>query len=185
MKRAIALVLAIFLLTGCSTEGELNHALKLREQLLNSDGCTFEAVITADYGQKVHTFSMQCSFDDRGDLSFTVTKPETINGITGTISGEGGMLTFDDQVLAFELLADDQVTPVSGPWLLIRTLRSGYIRACGEDGEYKKLQIDDSYEEEALALDIWLDEDGVPARADIMYDGRRIVSLEVYQFAIL
>lgn len=185
MKRMAALVLVLLLLTGCSADTQLDRVVSLRERLLNCEGVGFDVQITADYGEALYAFAMQCSVDSLGALSFTVTEPGTISGITGTVSGEGGKLTFDDQVLAFSLLADGQVTPVSAPWLLVRTLRSGYISACGTEGELTKVQIDDSYEENPLTLDIWLDTNDLPVQADILYEGRRVVSLSVSGFEIL
>ena len=70
---------------------------------------------------------MDCKADSSGNLTFTVVKPETISGITGTLSGDGGNLTFDDTALHFELMAENQLSPVSAPWILIKTLRNGYI----------------------------------------------------------
>jgi hypothetical protein len=56
--------------------------------------------------------------------------------------------------------------------------------ACREDGVIR-LSMDDSYEKEALRLDIWLNEDQMPERAEILYDGKRILSMTVENFLIL
>ena len=185
MKRAgIVLVLLLFL-AGCSkSSGELERGIALRARLLAAESCGFDAAVTADYGDKVYAFSMNCEVDSAGALSFTVSEPETIAGITGTVSDTGGKLTFDDTALQFDLMADDQVTPVSAPWILMKTLRSGYITSAGmEDGQLR-LSIDDSYDDDALHLDIWLNADDRPARAEILYDGRRILSMDVSNFEI-
>ena len=159
--------------------------MDFRADLLASMGCRFDAVITADYGDILHTFSVSCCSDENGGLTFTVTEPETISGISGKISSEGGDLTFDDEVLAFELLADGQLTPVAAPWVLVKTLRGGYITACGRSGELMQASIDDRYEEDALRLDIWFDEENRPVQAEILYAQRRILSLEVKNFEFL
>ena len=54
---------------------------------------------------------MDCQCDSQGDLTFAVTAPETITGITGKVSDAGGKLTFDDTALQFDLMAEEQVTP--------------------------------------------------------------------------
>ncbi|MBQ9168627.1 MAG: hypothetical protein IJX67_09510 [Oscillospiraceae bacterium] len=186
MKRIIPLLLLVLLITGCSGgNSQMDRAMELRSQLQKSTGCSFESVITADYGDKIYTFAMECRTDQAGNLSFTVTEPESISGISGTVSEDGGKLTFDDVALAFELLADDQVTPVSAPWILIHTLRGGYLTACGEENGILRLSIDDSYEDDALHLDVWLDEGDLPARGEILWDGRRILSVEVRNFEYL
>lgn len=183
MKRFVALILMAVLLSGCGGSDSLQRGMALRERLLKSNGCIFDAVITADYGERVHSFSMNCKADNRGDLTFTVTAPETISGITGAIRQEGGNLIFDEQVLAFEMLADGQVTPVSAPWLFVKTMRSGYLAFCGEAEGGLQLGIDDSYEDHALHLDIWFDSADLPIRCEILWQGRRVVSLEVRNFS--
>lgn len=185
MKRLLAVVILLLTLNGCSLmESEMDKAMELRNRLLSS-GCTFDVTITADYTKKVYTFGMKCDADPNGTMTFQVMAPDTISGITGKISDEGGKLTFDDQALLFETIADGQITPVSAPWLLIRTLRSGYIKACGgyDSGIY--IQIDDSYENDAMHLEIWTDENNLPEQAEIQWQGRRILSMAVENFTIL
>lgn len=185
MKHLCALALLTVLLTGCGGAAkEIERAMALRTRLLAAQECSFDAEILADYGDALHSFSMACQGNDRGDLRFTVTSPESIAGITGVISREGGKLTFDDTALHFELLADDQVTPVSAPWILLRTLRGGYLTsACQEEGQLR-LTMDDSFAEDALHLDIWLNEKDQPVRGEILYREKRILSLNVANFGI-
>ena len=186
MKKAGLIFVLLLVLTGCSQgPSELQQGLALRSKLSQASSITFHADITADYGQTVHNFSMACQSDSLGNLTFTVTAPETISGITGTVSQEGGKLTFEDTALQFDTLAEDQVTPVTAPWILVKTLLGGYLTsACTEEGSVR-LSIDDRYEEDALHLDIWLDEESLPSRADIFYDDRRILSLTVKNFTIV
>ena len=158
--------------------------MSLRSRLL-AGSINFDAVITADYGDELYTFSMNCQSDTQGNVSFTVTQPESISGITGTMDASGGKLRFDDKVLSFPLMADNQLSPVSAPWILMRTLRSGYLTSAGADGEYLRLAIDDSYDDDALHLDIWLDTSDHPVRAEVVWQGRRLLSIEVKNFAFL
>ena len=184
MKRTGVLLILLILLTGCSDASrEIERGMALRDKLLGGES-SFDAAITADYGEKLYTFAMQCQVDTQGNMTFTVTEPESIAGITGSISDTGGTLTFDDTALQFDLMADDQLSPVSAPWILIKTLRSGYLTSACEEGELLRLTIDDSYEDDALHLDIWLDGENVPVRGEILYDGRRILSIEVTNFEI-
>lgn len=176
----------MMLLTGCGSDAtELDRGLKLRDKLLDAQGCSFSADISADYGDSVQEFSMDCQGDSRGDISFTVTAPQTIAGITGTVADSGGKLTFDDTALSFPLLADGQVTPVSSPWIFLKTLRSGYMLFAGMEGELLRLSIDDSYADDALRLDIWVDTQDQPVRAEVVCDGRKILSMEIKSFVLL
>ncbi len=184
MKGLLAGLLLTLFLTGCGS-GEIDKAMTVRDQLQSSNGCSFVAEITADYGDAIYEFAMECLVDQIGNLSFTVLEPETICGITGNIRQEKGQLTFDDKVLAFELMADGQITPVSTPWILMHTLRSGYLNACTDTDEGMMLVIDDSYEEDALKLNIWLSQENLPREAEIFWDGNRILTLTVSDFTYL
>ncbi len=182
--KGIAALGCLLALCGCSSQNkELDAGMVLRDKLLSGEGCRFQAEITADYGDKLQTFAMSCEGDKQGAMTFAVTAPETITGITGNISEGRGQLTFDDTALYFDLLTDEQLSPVSAPWIFLKTLRSGYLTSAGKDGDQIRLTIDDSYEDDALQLDIWL-EGGTPVRAEILYDGRRILSLAVTNFEI-
>ena len=181
----MAAVCILLLLTGCGKhDEELDRAMALRAKLLTAS-VTFEAEITADYGDEVHTFSVYCEGDNQGNLGFRVTAPETIADISGRIEAGEGNLTFQDTVLAFPLLAEDQLSPVSAPWIFYMTLRGGYLTAAGMEEDLLRVTIDDSYDDDALTVDIWLDAADTPIRAEILYDGRRILTLTIENFQIL
>ena len=83
MKRIAVVLCALLLLTGCAgTQERLDRAIALRSKLLSASGCSFDAVITADYGDITYTFSLNCQGDDQGNLLFSVTAPQTIAGIS-------------------------------------------------------------------------------------------------------
>lgn len=186
MKRMLGMVLCLpLLLLGCAAENStMERALALRMKLQNA-AFAFQTTITADYGDKTYAFTMDCTADQEGNVTFQVVEPASIAGITGKISQGSGKLTFDDQVLAFDILADDLISPVSGPWVLVKSLRSGYLTSSGEEGELLRLAIDDSYREDALNLDIWLDGEDIPKRCEVLWQGRRLLSMEVKEFRYL
>ena len=185
MKRIFCLILLAVMLMGCAkADDALDRAMALRSAML-SKGASFDAKIIADYGDRQHTFAMSCVTDDQGNLSFTVTEPQSIAGITGKVSTSGGKLSFDDHVLSFGLMADGLVSPVSGPWVLIKTLRSGYLTSCTKEGDQLRVSIDDSYEADALHLDIWLGQGDLPVSAEVFWQGRRLLSIAVTNFKLL
>ena len=182
--RGLALMGCILLFYGCAPKNrELEQGMALRRQVLAAKTCRFDAEVTADYGDKLYAFSMTCTGDSQGAMDFSVTAPETISGITGRISDAGGKLTFEETALQFPLMADDTLSPVSAPWIFLKTLRSGYLTSAGPDGEQLRLTIDDSYADDALQVDIWLKEN-VPVRAEILHDGRRILSMSIANFGV-
>lgn len=186
MKTWGAVLAVLLLLTGCSSRNqELDRAMDLRSRALQAPGCTFDAEITADYGDTLYTFSVSCQWENSGSLTFTVTQPESISGITGTITRESGALTFEDVALQFDTLTDGQVTPVMAPWILMQGLTGGYLTSAGMEDGFVRVSVDDNYAGEALHLDVWLSGQDLPIRGEILYDGRRIVSLSVKNFALL
>ena len=159
--------------------------MALRESILSAQGCTFDTIITADYGEILHVFQMNCKCEAAGDMDFTVTYPETISGITGHIRQDSADITFDGHVLAFEKMADGYISPVSAPWVFMKTLRSGYIRGCSQEDDRITAVIDDSYADDALQLNISFDEHDLPTNAEIIWQNRRILSLEISNFSYL
>ena len=185
MKRFFALVLLLFFLAGCAPEtNSMDRAMALRSKILASALC-FEAQITADFGRQTYTFTVDCNFEKQGKLTFKIISPESIAGISGVMDASGGALTFDGQALSFPLLADGQVSPVSGPWVLMCALRSGYLTSCSAEAGQMRLSIDDSYEKDALHLDIWLDQEDLPKQAEIFWRGRRVLSVTVTNFRFM
>ena len=183
MKRLMSILLWVALLSGCAREGDLEDVLSLRSQLLASP-CSFDTRITADYGDMVYLFSLHCDASPDGSVRFQVTSPESIVGIGGSLSADGGKLTFDDTALAFGLLADGQISPVGAPYVLMKALLGGYVTTYGKDGDTMCVTIRDSYADDALTVDLWLKEQTYPIRAEILYDGRRILTMELENFAI-
>ena len=186
MTRIAAVLLSVSLLLGCTPHNEpLDRATELRKQLLAANGCEFEVNICADYTQEVYEFEMHCAVDSTGKLSFTVLEPESIRGICGSIDDTASSLSFADTVLAFPLLAEGRISPVSAPWLFIKTLRGGYLAACGEAQDGFVISMDDSYDENPLHLEIYTDTNMVPTGAEVYWQQKRVITLEIKNFVLL
>ena len=181
MKRFLPLLL-VFLL-GCSgRDPAMETALELRSRCLGAGAVRFQAEICADYITQMESFTLQCSQDADGTMTFRVLEPEEISGIGGTVRGTEGTVEFDSTVLAFPLMAEGRLSPVSGPWVLMQAIRSGNILAAGQEDELVHLTIDDSYADNALTVDLWL-EDGAVCQAEIAWEGRRCLAMTVEDFS--
>lgn len=163
----------------------MDRALSLRQRLLDAQGCSFCVQVYADYEEIIYSFSMECSADEYGNLNFAVVEPESIEGICGTISESGGTLTFDEEVLAFPVLADGQITPVSAPWVMLNSLRGGFIQGAGSAENGLHIYLEDSYQEDPLTVDIYTDQNDLPVSTDILWQGKRILSMQITQFCLL
>ena len=183
MRLVSVILLFCIFLNGCgSTNTQIEPVMDLRKRILDSSTCSFSAVITADYGDEVYTFQMDCESDNSRTMVFTVTYPETIAGITGQISDNNANLTFDDKVLAFPMLVNEQLAPVIAPWIFLNTLYSGYLSGYSQEQTGICLYFDDSFEGELLQLLVYTDELLTPIRAEIVYNERRILTLDINNF---
>ena len=180
MKGFLPLILVF--LVGCSgPDPAMEAAMDLRTRCL-SGPVSFETAVRADYITNIECFQLDCAFDGAGEMAFIVTEPEEISGIRGTVRGTEGTLQFDETVLAFPLLAEGRLSPLSAPWVLMKAIRSGCIIAAGTEGEKVHVTIDDSYADNALTVDLWLEE-GKVAEAEIAWEGRRCVTMTVGDFS--
>ena len=186
MKRLICIIVAVFLLTGCAADqSDMDFALQMRKKLLAGNGFEFLAVICADFTDETYTFSIHCNFGADGGMEFTVVDPQTIAGIAGAVGEDGGEFFLDDKAVAFETIAQGRLTPVTAPWVMIKGLRSGYITAAGKDEENICLQIDDSYAEDAVHLEVWVDARMLPVRAELYWQQQRRITIDVRNFQYL
>lgn len=187
MKKVLTLLLIMLSLSGCTAKNwELEQMMTFRASLISAMGCQFRANITADYHDELYHFTLDCQCDEEGNLRFEVVAPESISGINGAITGSGGKINFENETaLAFETMADGQITPITAAWVFVKALRSGYVTSCGVEDEDMRVSIDDSYQDNALRLDIWFNSENNPKHAEILWKDHRILSLDVVNFEIL
>lgn len=186
IRRLVPFILVLVLLSGCGGKesDSVGEAMAFRTKLLSAKGCAFTGEITADYGDRNYSFTVECEGDQDGNLRFSVTAPETIAGISGQVEAQGGKLTFDDTALDFGLLADGQVSPVTCPYFMVDAWRRAYLSAAGQTEDGLRITFDSSIDASPLSVDLWLRE-GVPAFCELAYAGRRILSMEIRNFRFL
>ncbi|MBO5317282.1 MAG: hypothetical protein J6A74_02435 [Oscillospiraceae bacterium] len=186
VRRCLILLFAVIFTVGCSpVTNSMQEGLGLRQRLLDSSGCEFDAVITANYTDCSYTFTLHCKANKAGDVSFSVEDPESISGITGTVSTTGGDLRFDDVILGFDTLADGLLSPVSTPWVFMKALRSGYLHSSQKSGDTTELIFDDTYRSETVRVCLQLGRDVLPEFCEVYWNGKRYLSMDVRNFVFL
>lgn len=189
MKRIFCLCAVLcLLLSGCAgqeADRRMQEALDLRTDLMASEGCSFKASVSADYGERVYTFSLDCTYVPEQEARLTVTQPEEIAGISAAVSADGTVVTFDGVELAFGELANGRVAPMALPWLLGSAWSSGYISSAGADGETVLVTYLMGYGEDEVTVETWLDTTGVPVRCEVIHDGRRYLTVALEDFQLL
>ena len=125
---------------GSSRAEEL--ALTARGEYLAATSISTQAVLTADYGQRVYQFTVQV--DMRGEeTTVTLLQPETVAGMTARLSPEGNVLEYDGALLELGTLDQEGLTPVGGVSAMVDALREGYVDSCTleQDGEEEQVRI--------------------------------------------
>ena len=184
-KKITVCLLLLLTVSGCSEDRQpTQKALDFRTALMNAGGCSFEARISADYGGRVYDFTLDCVYTNDGEAALTVTEPEAIAGISATVSPDGAQVQFDGMALDFGELANGSIAPMATPWLLGSCWLGGYISAAGADGEWERVTILHGYHEEEVTLDTWLDENNLPGRCEISWNGQRYLTVEISNFQL-
>ena len=121
-------------LTCCSGEGGSQAeqlALDIRGSYLAMEGCDGSLEVTADYGQRVYHYAMDLTWQREGEWVLTLTAPENIAGITARLAAGSAALEYDGMRVETGPLSADGLSPLEGVPLLLETVQSGYIAACG------------------------------------------------------
>ena len=176
------LLLIVFTMTGCAghTPKTGQQALDFRTALMEQGGCSFTAQITADYGSRVYSFTVDC-VNEKDRTQIQVLEPESIADIRATVSADGTKLAFDGAELDFGKLANGHVSPITAPWLIHHCWIGEYIAWSGNDGDLERVTYLSGYDEEELTVDTWFS-DGIPIRSEVVYDGVRCLVLELSDF---
>ena len=184
MRRLLAVAVLICLLAGCAGEESLlSHAIKFRADLVQAGGCSFTAEITADYGDTVQIFTATCETDATGVTRLTILKPETLTGITATVTDEGGTITYDGMELEFGLLANGNVIPAAAPCLLVSCWSKAYIASAGQEETRYRASYQKDFDKKMLIVDTYF-EKGIPICAEVCYNDSRILKIMISEFSI-
>lgn len=183
LKIAVPMMLLLLLCACKAAEESAQTAVSLRTGLVSSGECSFFADLKADYGTHVREFNLACHSVISGDTRLTVLGPQTAEGVTATVSGEGADVSFGDTVLAVEEFETRRISPVAAPYLLSKAWSEGYISQCGRDGELETAEYTLGYGAEQLSITTWF-QGGVPLRAEIS-DGKSVlITCEISEFSM-
>lgn len=185
MRKTGFVVLFLLLLCGCSSRQDvepLQSAIDFRAELLNAASCSFSAQVTADYGDRVYEFSMDCVCT--GDTTeITVTQPDTISGITAQIANDTGAITFDGMSLDFGTLAEGNIVPLAVPAVAADSWKNAYIASAGKEDDACRVHYERGYEDGQLLVDTWFSaEKNVPIYAEVCYNDSCILQMKLSDF---
>ena len=176
------LTLALCACAGKAERNTAQRALDLRQKLL-SGTCSFQAELTADYGEYVSEFSVSCVHNAEDGTTMTIHAPQTLAGLRAQVDKTGAKLVFEDTEAAFGTLTNLKLSPMAAPQLLAQAWESGYISLIGtEDGALHVTYLL-GYDEDELTIDTWL-KDGAPEYAQIACGGQTVLQAVLTDFTI-
>ena len=188
-KSLVMCVLMIsLLLTACGGKGDgspMDRALTLRGTYLSANGCTARMRVTADYGQRVYTYTVDAQVGGE-ETVLTVCEPAEIAGITARLRSGESLLEYDGAVLETGPLAEDGLTPLAAVSALLEAARGGFIDSCGTEGEALYILCRDPADlpGDGRQTALWFAPDGGLLRGEVSVDGRRVIQCEFEHFAL-
>ncbi len=172
LKLAVPM-LCLLLLCACGAGNtSAQTPIAFRTSLNEAVECSFSVSVTADYGEHIREFLLDCHADP-DSASLMVVEPEVARGITAEVSGEDARVSFDGTVLAVEDFSTRRISPMAAPYILSEAWRGGYISATGMDGEYETATYLLGYGTEELTVTTYFS-GGIPVRAEIS-DGEAVL----------
>ncbi len=171
------------MLCACNGQRDFDpaqQALAFRQDVMQNV-CSFEAELSADFGDTVCQFALSCVHTPGSGTEMIITAPETLAGLTASASEEGAKLVFEGTEAAFGTLAGLGLSPMTAPELLAQGWENGYIQYTGlEDGLLHVTYLC-GYDEDEYRADTWF-QDGAPVRAELSCDGQMAVQIDVTDF---
>lgn len=194
MRRSsvICVLMISLLLSGCGTaEGTIGlqeQALIIRGSYLESAGCTAKLNVTADYGQRVYTYTADVTVTGE-ETVLTVTQPQELAGVTARMIGAQSRLEYDGAILETGPLDAEGLTPLRAVPALLECARSGFIDNCAAEslGEMDALRVlcrdPERPAGQGRETTLWFDvQTGALVRGEIAVDGYRVILCEFLQF---
>lgn len=193
-KRLCALMMTLFLLTGCSG-GETGSysaeelALSIRAEYLAMTACSTTVDITADYGQRVYEYVLDVSWQKDGETVLTVVAPEKIAGVTARIKAGSARLEYDGASVETGMLSADGLSPMEAVPAILEYIVSGYIAECDFEAVGEKQQLwfccrdPERSPGEGTEAAFWFDADShALQQAEVMSDGYTVIRCEFNEF---
>ena len=175
MKKLCLLVLCLALLTGCGSGRETERRQQLAEELSARRDLRFTADLRAEYPDKTVSFRLSYAEDD-GGCEIRVLEPEEIGGVSVHLGTDGAQLRFEELRLDTGPLDRYGLSPLSALPALTRALREGHLESAWTEGE---LTVWELVADDHLTVQVWLDDELRPQRAELISEGRVSVFLEL------
>lgn len=182
-KKLLPLLCVVLLLTGCGAGSSNGEEIQRQYGLIAT--AQMEAKVTFHNRGEERCFTLLCDYTPQTS-TVTVTAPETVAGITATLTGEDLTLQYDGE--SFSVGDVGAVNPISALPQLLRALSDGYLLEEGRESlEYipcYRLVLDTDFGGEAAVCTVWIDEETLlPRYAEFAVDGETIIDVNMLAFS--
>lgn len=180
--KTILLCVLCLCLTACAAGPE---APEVRVRALRrpfSDGAKVQgrAVLTADYGERVYTWTVAIDGSAQAG-SMTVEEPDNIAGTVLQWSDGSTSLSCEDVTLETGPLSD-RLSPADAIPTLLSICQSGQVLECGWEDELLYAKLSHPTEEGINAL-CWFGEDTL-RRCELTEEGKTLLTLDFSDFTL-
>lgn len=192
--RVLCVLMILTLLCSCGaaggTDSAQDKALAIRTAYLSAQGCTARLDVTADYGQRVYTYTVDVSVTEE-ETVITVVEPQEVAGVTARLRSGQSMLEYDGLVLETGPLSDTGLTPLGAVPAMLDSARTGFMDSSTMEplGEQQTLRVlcrDPAREiGSGQETTLWFDpETKALLQGELMLDGRRVILCKFSQFLL-
>lgn len=183
MKKILLLPLCLLLFSGCGSRS--SAAGDIQAQYSRIATAQLEAEVTFHDTQEEQRFTLQCDFTPERS-TVTVTAPDTVKGVSATVTAEGLSIAYQGAVLSAGKVGD--IGPVNALPCLLRAVAEGYLVEEGRETvggvDCRRLTLDTMAGETPVTCTAWLDaETLLPRYAELSCDGAVLVSITPLAFS--
>lgn len=186
--RLLAVGLAgVLSLTSCAGGNQAKDRMQAARSVYRSmSGCTAQAEITADYGQRVYGYTVDLTVEG-GSGVMTVKEPENIAGTVLTWSNGETTLAYDGTELDTGALSDSGLSPADAMPTILNACQEGEIVDCcmeewnGQETLRSALDLDG---DQGGQIQCWFQPDSYGLlRAELSRDGVTVVTMVFSDFS--
>jgi len=179
VRRLTACFFALLLIlsfTACSSEADpQERVLELRERFLTTTQ-RFAAELTADYGDRVHHFTLRY---DSAASTLEVLAPELIAGIVIEVSESGTVLHFEGAELNTGPLTEDGLSPLAALPTIVFQWKEGLITGAHYETFHgvRAVVMTTDISDTVRHMTWFNAETGFPLKAEILENGFAIITV--------
>lgn len=182
----VVLLLLCLPLGGCGGAAKPEDAVReMRSLYQNAESVSGVADITADYGERVYTYTAAVE----GSVSagtLTVQAPENIAGTVLQWAEDATSLSYEETTLETGALSDSGLSPADAMPTILAACRAGVLAECAweEDGGVLYAELENP-EDESVTVSCWFDaESYVLQRSELAEEGTTVLTLVFSDFGI-